>query len=93
MPPYLWLLEKTVDFQSIPGKVSAMRMLGVPYPDWTDEEVLAQVDSQAEQIVNDLKSNYRETEKDKQIVALIAYLQKLGAYEDVSTRTTAVSDN
>jgi cytochrome c oxidase cbb3-type subunit I/II len=85
MPPYPWLLEKTVDFSKIPGKISAMRMLGVPYPEWTDEEVLANVEAQAQEIVDDLESNYRSTEKDRQIVALIAYLQKLGASEDASS--------
>jgi cytochrome c oxidase cbb3-type subunit I/II len=85
MPPYPWLLEKAVDFSKIPGKIAAMRMLGVPYPEWTDEEILANVEAQAQEIVDDLESNYRSTEKDRQIVALIAYLQKLGASEDASS--------
>ena len=85
MPPYPWLLEKTVDWSRIPGKISAMRILGVPYPDWTEEEILAMIDQQAEEITADLRSNYRSTEKDRQIVALIAYLQKLGTYEDASS--------
>lgn len=85
MPPYPWLLENTVDFSKIPGKIAAMRMLGVPYPDWTDEEIVANVEAQAQGIVDDLESNYRSTEKDRQIVALIAYLQKLGASEDASS--------
>jgi cytochrome c oxidase cbb3-type subunit I/II len=82
MPPYPWLLEKSVDFTRIPGKVAAMRVLGVPYPDWTDEEVIANVEEQAQSIVADLEKSYRSTEPDKQIVALIAYLQKLGVYEN-----------
>ncbi|MEX0323464.1 MAG: cytochrome-c oxidase, cbb3-type subunit I [Puniceicoccaceae bacterium] len=81
MPPYPWLLEKTVDFSKVPRKISAMRILGVPYPEMTDEEIIASMEAQAEEIVADLASNFRETEKDRQIVALIAYLQKLGTYE------------
>ena len=81
MPPYPWLLEKTVDFAKIPGRVKAMRTLGVPYPEWTDEEVIAQAEAQAQTIVADLEANFRATGKDKQIVALIAYLQKLGTSE------------
>ena len=84
MPPYPWLLEKTVDFTEIPGRVNAMRILGVPYPESTDEEIIAQVEAHAQEIVADLEANFRATEKDKQIVALIAYLQKLGAYESSS---------
>jgi len=82
MPPYPWLLEKKVDFSRIPGKISAMRTLGVPYPEMSDEEILAQVQEQAQSIVNDLESNFRAAQPDTQIVALIAYLQKLGTSED-----------
>ncbi|NDV60866.1 cytochrome-c oxidase, cbb3-type subunit I [Puniceicoccales bacterium CK1056] len=84
MPPYPAMLEKSVDWSRIPGKVAAMRTLGVPYPDWSDEEVLALVSEQANEIVADLEANFRSTEPDRQIVALIAYLQKLGTYEDAS---------
>ena len=81
MPPYPWIIEKTVNFERIPGKINAMRILGVPYPEWTDEEVIALVESQAQAIVTDLEANFRAAAPDSQIVALIAYLQKLGAYE------------
>ena len=84
MPPYPALLKKTVNWSRIPGKVAAMRTLGVPYPEWTDEEVIALVAEQADEIVADLEANFRSTEPDRQIVALIAYLQKLGAHEDAS---------
>jgi cytochrome c oxidase cbb3-type subunit I/II len=84
MPPYPWLLEKRVDWSKLPGKIAAMRILGVPYPDWSDEEVIAVTAQQAETIVADLEKNFRSTEADTQIVALIAYLQKLGTYEDAS---------
>lgn len=82
MPPYPWLLEKRVDWSRLPGKIAAMRVLGVPYPAWTDEEILAHTAQQAQSIVDDLEKNFRATAPDTEIVALIAYLQKLGAYED-----------
>jgi len=82
MPPYPWLLEKKVDFSRIPGKIRAMRTLGVPYPEMSDEEILAQVQEQAQSIVTDLESNFRAAQPDARIVALIAYLQKLGTAED-----------
>lgn len=85
MPPYPWLLEKTVDWDRLPGKIAAMRALGVPYPDWTPEEILQVTAEQAQSIVDDLEKNFRSTEPDRQIVALIAYLQKLGAYEDAAS--------
>lgn len=85
MPPYPWLLEKTVDWDRLPGKIAAMRALGVPYPNWTPEEILQVTAEQAQSIVDDLEKNFRSTEPDRQIVALIAYLQKLGAYEDAAS--------
>ena len=90
MPPYPWLLEKTVDFSKLPGKIAAMKMLGVPYPEWTDEEIIANAEAQAAVIVADLESNYRSTETNRQIVALIAYLQKLGISESASEAVARV---
>ncbi|MFO7723970.1 MAG: cytochrome-c oxidase, cbb3-type subunit I [Oceanipulchritudo sp.] len=84
MPPYPWLLEKTVDWNRMPRKIAAMRTLGVPYPDWSDEEILASMKDQADDIVADLEENFRDTRSETQIVALIAYLQKLGAWESPS---------
>ncbi|HKJ90482.1 MAG TPA: cytochrome-c oxidase, cbb3-type subunit II, partial [Oceanipulchritudo sp.] len=84
MPPYPWLLEKTVDWSRLPRKIAAMRILGVPYPDWSDEEILASMRTQADGIVADLEANFRSTSAETQIVALIAYLQKLGAWESPS---------
>ena len=79
MPPYSWLANKKVDFMRIRKKLSVLRTVGVPY---TDEQV-AQADrwaeAQAEQIAEELKKEGVQGEiKDKQIVALIAYLQALG---------------
>ncbi len=85
MPPYPWLLEKETNYAALPGKIAAMRTLGVPYPDWTKEEIYQSVEEQAAGIVDNLAGDFRETSTDKQIVALIAYLQKLGTYEDVES--------
>ena len=81
MPPYPWLLEKDFDFEKMHRRIRVQRMLGVPYPDWTKEEVVALMEEQAQEIVADLRSQFRSTEPRRQIVALIAYLQKLGEYE------------
>jgi cytochrome c oxidase cbb3-type subunit I/II len=84
MPPYPWLFDRDVDFSLSPGRLRALRRLGVPYPDWHDSEVIARMDAQAAAIVADLAANYRASEPRRQIVALIAYLQKLGAWEDAA---------
>jgi cytochrome c oxidase cbb3-type subunit I/II len=91
MPPYPWLFEKDTDFDALPRKIAAMRILGVPYPDWTDEQVLQMAYNQADAITRDLEENFRATDRQKQIVALIAYLQKLGAYEDAEAASRRIS--
>lgn len=93
MPPYPWLLENTVNWERIPRKIAAMRTLGVPYPDWSDEEVLAHVEEQAMEIVRDLETNFRSTAPDTEIVALIAYLQKLGASEDADSARARLAES
>lgn len=79
MPPYPWLLENTYDKESIPAKINAMRTLGVPYEEGFEEEAIAAAEAQAQEIVKRLaeKENI-EASPDSEIVALIAYLQRLG---------------
>jgi len=93
MPPYPWLLDNTVDWSRLPAKIAAMRVLGVPYPEWTDEEILANMQEQADAIVADLAANFRSTEADRQIVALIAYLQKLGAWQTPEEARAEMASN
>jgi cytochrome c oxidase cbb3-type subunit I/II len=90
MPSYPWLFEKETKVGQLPNKINAMRMLGVPYPiDLSEEEIQAQVDEQAEKIVAGLAEKGAFTEPDKEIVALIAYLQKLGAYRESGEKIDA----
>ncbi len=87
MPSYPWLFEKQADFKALPSKIDAMRMLGVPYDmNLSPEEIQAEYDAQAVDIVDRLAEKGAYTEPDKQIVALIAYLQKLGTYEDTTKK-------
>ncbi len=83
MPAYPWLNEKTVNFESLPAKIMVMNGLGVPYPDWSDEEIIQHAQLQAEDIAEGLVNEDKYTEPETELVALIAYLQKLGTYEEV----------
>ncbi len=78
MPPYPWLLTNTLDTSSTPTKINAMRTLGVPYPDGFENEANDHLTKQAEAITLDLQKNGVPAEPDKEIIALIAYLQRLG---------------
>ncbi|MGE9294714.1 MAG: cbb3-type cytochrome c oxidase subunit II, partial [Puniceicoccales bacterium] len=83
MPSYPWLFTKDANAKALPSKINAMRMLGVPYDmNLSPEEIQAEYDEQAQGIVDRLAEKGAYTEPDKQIVALIAYLQKLGSYEE-----------
>ncbi len=79
MPAYPFLAERKLDTSLTKRKFEAMQKLGVPY---TDEEVLnaeADLKAQAEEIASELQANSGiAAEADKEIIALIAYLQKLG---------------
>ncbi len=78
MPQYVWLLDDKIDTSSTPAKIRAMITLGVPYPKGYDK--LANVDlmQQATKIAANLKADKIETVPNKEIIALIAYLQRLG---------------
>lgn len=78
MPRYQWLLEQNLDISNTADKISAMRTLGVPYEEGYEEFANDDLMKQAEQIANDLMENGVVTEPDKEVIALIAYLQRLG---------------
>jgi cytochrome c oxidase cbb3-type subunit I/II len=78
MPPYPWLLEATVDAEDIQASVRALQKSGVPYTAADVDGVAGSLASQAQQIVTNLAGAGIQTEADREIVALIAYLQRLG---------------
>ncbi len=78
MPNYPWLFEQDTDFESLPAKIAAMQTLGVPYPNWTATEIHSNANAQAEGIADTLKESGSYTHPQREIVALIAYLQNLG---------------
>jgi len=78
MPPYPWLLKNAVDFEGIQGRVDAMAMLGVPYGDAVNNAP-EQARAQARQIADGIVQQGGPSDlADKEVVALIAYLQRLG---------------
>ncbi len=84
MPNYPWLFENDTDVAALPAKLAVQRTLGVPYPEQTPEEIQAQVDAQAAEITARLRKDDVLVEPTREIVALIAYLQKLGKSEPVA---------
>jgi cytochrome c oxidase cbb3-type subunit I/II len=78
MPAYPWLLTRRIDARDVTRSVTAMQRLGVPYMGVTVESVASSLRTQGGIIVRSLASMNIETEPDREIVALIGYLQRLG---------------
>ncbi|TXI68024.1 MAG: cytochrome-c oxidase, cbb3-type subunit I [Cyclobacteriaceae bacterium] len=78
MPAYPWLYEQQIDKDLTAGKISVLRTIGVPYADGYEEIANAELDAQAKRIADNLSLEGLETTPDAEIVALIAYLQRLG---------------
>jgi cytochrome c oxidase cbb3-type subunit I/II len=78
MPPYPWLLENELNTTNVEQKMKVLKILGVPYTDEEIKNAKKSIDEQATQIVETLKKEKVKVAKDKEIVALIAYLQRLG---------------
>jgi cytochrome c oxidase cbb3-type subunit I/II len=91
MPRYSWLLTQKIDRDALPGRIGALRRVGVPYPaEFENGAAQKDLDAQAAGIVANLKQGAIKTaEPDQEIVALIAYLQRLGTDIKSTPPTTA----
>ena len=79
MPDYSWLFENKTDFDILERKFAIMKSLGVPYSDDQVSGAPASAHAQAKQIADGLSNDAKvKTLEDREIVALIAYLQRLG---------------
>lgn len=78
MPAYPFMFKNTIDKGSTSSKIHAMRNLGVPYPDGYEAKAKADLEQQANEIANGLKESKITISPDKEIIALIAYLQRVG---------------
>jgi cytochrome c oxidase cbb3-type subunit I/II len=87
MPKYPWLAESEIDVLATPAKIRVMQYLGVPYPAGYDLKANDDLKAQAEAIAAGLKTNGIDVAASKQIIALIAYIQRLGT--DVGDSKTA----
>ncbi|MGB3007646.1 MAG: cytochrome-c oxidase, cbb3-type subunit I [Chitinophagaceae bacterium] len=90
MPRYPWMLDKKIDISSTPAKIRAMKKLGVPYPDGYDKIAIADLMKQAEGIAANLKKDKIDTPPDVEIIALIAYLQRIG--RDIKSEPKPVAE-
>jgi cytochrome c oxidase cbb3-type subunit I/II len=86
MPRYPWLADGVLDTSSLRSKIKVMQQLGVPYPEGYANEAGADAMKQAEQIQANLAKAKIQTQAQTDMLALIAYLQRLGT--DIKVKTT-----
>jgi cytochrome c oxidase cbb3-type subunit I/II len=87
MPAYPWLFEQFIDKEATAGKIKALRTVGVPYEDGYEEWANGDLELQAAAIARSLENDGIQVTSDTEIVALIAYLQRLGT--DIKTQKVA----
>ena len=80
MPPYPWMIRDELSLDLLPKKINALRTLGTPYPEGYEQIAIADAQKQAERVAGRLKKDGIEMEglEKKEIIAMIAYLQRLG---------------
>ncbi|MFN0275403.1 MAG: cytochrome-c oxidase, cbb3-type subunit I [Chitinophagales bacterium] len=92
MPAYPWLYEKDIDIASTPAKIKAMRTVGVPYEEGYEDKATEDLIIQAKEIASNIEEDMRKkgseevVDPNKEIIALIAYIQRLGT--DINKTST-----
>lgn len=89
MPAYEWLLTQNLDLSTTESKISAMRKIGVPYSEEYEKISNEELIKQADEIRLDLEKNGVFVDSNKEIIALIAYLQRLGT--DIKVDNTVLN--
>jgi len=89
MPAYAWLAENDLNLEKTTDKLKAMQSLGVPYSDEEVENGLNSLKKQAKGISENLAKDGIALESNKELVAMIAYLQRLGM--DIKNRQSATA--
>jgi cytochrome c oxidase cbb3-type subunit I/II len=87
MPKYQWLAEQDIDVSTTVKKLKAMKTLGVPYTQYEIDNGNKALEVQAKAISDNLKKEGIAIDSQKEMVAIIAYLQRLGS--DIKKNKTA----
>jgi cytochrome c oxidase cbb3-type subunit I/II len=84
MPSYSWLLEQKLNISQTKDKLAAMKKLGVPYSQKQIDNAVNDLRVQSKEIQARLAMEKIKVSEDKEIIAMIAYLQRLGT--DISKK-------
>lgn len=100
MPPYPWLFDAKADFKALPKRIAVQSTLGVPWPAMSRDQIEQSARDQAMEIAESLvkagaflpdrpdlsPENLRRHLAESQVVAMIAYVQKVGTYEVIAPK-------
>jgi cytochrome c oxidase cbb3-type subunit I/II len=79
MPNYLWLLSQKLDTGVAADRMRALRKVGVPYTDQEIKDAPKSIAAQSQQVVANLATgSITNAPAEREIIAVIAYLQRLG---------------
>ncbi len=79
MPAYPWYVTKEINVDLTPRMIRVMQRLGVPYPEGYEDQAIDDLMEQANAIAANLKEQTgEEVLPTSEMVAIIAYLQRLG---------------
>lgn len=97
MPKYHWMITNDLDISTTKAKIRALRAAGVPYPEGYEEQAEDDLMRQAKDLADQLKADSKVQQilemegitnlEQKEIVAMIAYMQRLG--RDIQGDTTS----
>ncbi len=93
MPSYPWLFDSELNTDLTPNKIRAMQTLGVPYAEGYDQIAVEELTYQAELIAKNLEKDGIQVIPNTEIIALIAYLQRLGTDIKVKDGQAAMVTN
>jgi cytochrome c oxidase cbb3-type subunit I/II len=91
MPRYPWLFTQQLDTTSLTARIGALRRIGVPYPPGYESKALDELNKQAGKVVINLKVGQIKAAPDREIIAVIAYLQRLGTDIKLAPKPVAES--
>lgn len=91
MPSYSFLIDNVLDTSTTRAKIRAMQTLGVPYEKGYEDKANRDLAIQASQIAATLHNDSIMVPSNREIIAVIAYLQRLGT--DIGKNKIAGTSN
>ncbi len=91
MPAYPWMIDHDLNISLTAKKIRVMQTLGVPYPKGYDKIANDDLEKQALKVQANLKKDGINCSEKKEIIALIAYLQRVGTDIKAEPKTAEAS--